>query len=172
MATCMVHCVQPVTKQQSALSAVFVTLRAQVLTVFLRQAHFHRFTPMCFPVLPWFLAVLPVLHCADCFFLGAGTLALPLKAFAGSSLLIWVSPEESAKLISLLKVRGWYSDAHCCRDDMSKTKLLRGVQTRNTGMFCFQCMKVIKFKELCKFLFSDNEQKHPAIILLASKNKD
>lgn len=47
----------------------------------------HRFGPLCLPALPWLLAEFPKLDCVDCFFLGAHTLACPLKAFVGSSLL-------------------------------------------------------------------------------------
>lgn len=77
----------------------------------------HRFVPVCFPVL--LLAAPPEPHCADCFFLGAGAFALPLKAFVASSLFRWTSPAGSDGLTSLLNIRGWYSDAHCCGGDGS-----------------------------------------------------
>lgn len=80
----------------------------------------HRFVPVCFPVL--LLAAPPEPHCADCFFLGAGAFALPLKAFVASSLFRWTSPAGSDGLTSLLNIRGWYSDAHCCGGDRSWIK--------------------------------------------------
>lgn len=82
--------------------------------VALSWEYFHRFGPVCFPAT--LLAVLPKVHWVDCFFLGTGVFALPLKAFVGSNLLRWESPAGSTRLASLVKVSGWYSDAHCCRD--------------------------------------------------------
>lgn len=112
----LTHQIQPVTELQAAPLSNVGFIDSEVgWNVFLGWEHSHRFPPLCLPVLPWLFAVLPKLHCADCFFLGTGTLAFPLKAFVGSSLLRWESPAGSVKLSSLLKVSGWYSDAHCCR---------------------------------------------------------
>lgn len=72
----------------------------------------HLFKTVFFPAAP--LAALPTLHWVDGFFLATGTLALPLKAFAGSNLLRCASAAESG---SQPNVSGWYSEAHCCREN-------------------------------------------------------
>lgn len=109
--------VQPVNEDQAASPSHVgcIDSRSGWNASFMQRSH--RFAPMCFPVPV--LAVFPKPHCVDCFFLGTGVFALPLKAFVGSNLLRWLSPAGSAKLTSLLKANGWYSDAHCCRGKRS-----------------------------------------------------
>lgn len=103
-------------RQAAPLSRVCCTDFRTSWNVFIWDSS-HRFVPVCFPVL--LLAAPPEPHCADCFFLGAGAFGLPLKAFVASSLFRWTSPAGSDGLTSLLNIRGWYSDAHCCGGDRS-----------------------------------------------------
>lgn len=80
----------------------------------------HRFVPVCFPALLLVAAAAPEVHCAGCFFLGTGAFALPLKALVGSSLFKCTSPVVSDEPTSLLNISGWYSEAHCCRDEKDR----------------------------------------------------